>query len=715
MEVSIHNYEPLWGSWKIGDIIGEGPYSKVYHAHHEELGFRYEAAVKHISLPVSSYSSQMLLSEGLSEKDIKAFYAECAQSVLYSIHKMLQLKRSKNIVSIEDFKAIERTSSLGFDILVRMELLDSLARHIAKTKMGAREIAKMGHMVACAIAECELVGISHSSITPFNIFVSQSGDYKLGDAGISNSLYSAKALYPRERSYIYASPEQLNSQDSGAKADVYALGTVMYTIMNAGTPPFFSPGQQYSLKARQKAVAMKQSAQPVPLLGQADAKLCEIIAMALVPNPQQRITAQTLAEYLERYLSPSYSLGSDSQLQQTKTSVIESMVLVDERSSEEDLSLQEAIFEDMLAFAELDDLAKLGYSDSPYDTTPLKSDRSFSIAEKIQSEQPNSQPEAATEAEEQKEADHISSERFADESPQREFSDSYSYKSTNPGASEGPVAKSFSHTATASAYEELANAIGTKSAESDEEIIETALSDGAFIEINAETVMNTPDFSSELSAKIDAAFDDAIGISFEEDPFEAASQRAAIEPASADHEQTSIESRPSSNKKLLSRRQTVAETDSQQQQANNHDESFEGSVAESDIEQTGLILSDNPFKAYTKVTESPKLGPWIVTAYYFRKPIINCTGISLELTLVPMPNGEAPERKSKSAYFNVFIQDETGLWLKIGKIRGAGIGKTVRKEFTFRKKTVCAYVATPTNSATAETYYYLTSVDRAIV
>jgi serine/threonine protein kinase len=47
----IRTYEPLWGAWKVVELIGEGSFGKVYHISREDFGKTYHAAVKMISIP----------------------------------------------------------------------------------------------------------------------------------------------------------------------------------------------------------------------------------------------------------------------------------------------------------------------------------------------------------------------------------------------------------------------------------------------------------------------------------------------------------------------------------------------------------------------------------------------------------------------------------------------------------------------------------------
>ena len=46
MQSGIYNYEPLWGEWKIDELIGKGSYGEVYKIYKFENGQRIEAAAK---------------------------------------------------------------------------------------------------------------------------------------------------------------------------------------------------------------------------------------------------------------------------------------------------------------------------------------------------------------------------------------------------------------------------------------------------------------------------------------------------------------------------------------------------------------------------------------------------------------------------------------------------------------------------------------------
>ena len=63
--VSIHDFEPLWGSWKIDRQLGRGSYGGVYLAYREDSP-DFRSAVKHVSIPADEGELRALMSEGIA-------------------------------------------------------------------------------------------------------------------------------------------------------------------------------------------------------------------------------------------------------------------------------------------------------------------------------------------------------------------------------------------------------------------------------------------------------------------------------------------------------------------------------------------------------------------------------------------------------------------------------------------------------------------------
>ena len=101
---------------------------------------------------------------------------------------MAKLKGNSNVVSYEDHILKEHEDGIGWDILIRMELLTPLFDHIAQNQMTRKDILQLGIDMCRAIELCEQNKIIHRDIKPENIFISDNGSFKLGDFGVAKTV-----------------------------------------------------------------------------------------------------------------------------------------------------------------------------------------------------------------------------------------------------------------------------------------------------------------------------------------------------------------------------------------------------------------------------------------------------------------------------------------------------------------------------------------------
>ena len=91
---------------------------------------------------------------------------------------MSKLRGNSHIVSFEDHAFIERKDEIGWDILIRMELLTPLPARICSMTVG--DVVRMSIDMCDALATCSQYRIIHRDIKPDNILINKKGDYKLG-------------------------------------------------------------------------------------------------------------------------------------------------------------------------------------------------------------------------------------------------------------------------------------------------------------------------------------------------------------------------------------------------------------------------------------------------------------------------------------------------------------------------------------------------------
>lgn len=117
------NIEEVWPEWHESELIGEGSFGKVYKATREEFGETFFSAIKVLSVPKSDRDIRQERAQGMSDLEIHAYFQSIVQDLANEIVLMESLKGAANIVSIDDYRIIERTGEIGWDIFIRMELM----------------------------------------------------------------------------------------------------------------------------------------------------------------------------------------------------------------------------------------------------------------------------------------------------------------------------------------------------------------------------------------------------------------------------------------------------------------------------------------------------------------------------------------------------------------------------------------------------------------
>ncbi len=108
--------------------------------------------------------------------------------------------------------------------------------------MDAAHIRNVGRQTAAGLHAAHMSGIVHRDIKPGNIFLLNSGTVKILDFGLSRFADQHQLTAPHQvmGTLAYMPPEQLAGDSVDHRADIWALGAVLYE-MAAGHPPFQQP------------------------------------------------------------------------------------------------------------------------------------------------------------------------------------------------------------------------------------------------------------------------------------------------------------------------------------------------------------------------------------------------------------------------------------------------------------------------------------------
>ena len=285
-------YEPLWGSWYITKLIGQGNFGKVFEIERQEFGEIYRAALKIITVPQNESEIKSVMASGMDQASVAEYFEGMAKEIVSEFKLMSTLKGNSCVVSYEDHQVITHESGLGRDILIRMELLTPLIDYIQTNKMTRRDIIKLGIDMCNALELCQKRNIIHRDIKPENIFVSEDGHFKLGDFGIARTIEKTSGGLSKKGTYTYMAPEVYKGEEYGSSVDIYSLGIVMYRLLNNNRTPFLPPlPEKIKHSDVDKALSLRFGGKIIPKPAEADGRLAEIVLKACAYNPKDRYSS----------------------------------------------------------------------------------------------------------------------------------------------------------------------------------------------------------------------------------------------------------------------------------------------------------------------------------------------------------------------------------------------------------------------------------------
>ena len=159
-----------------------------------------------------------------------------------------------NICTLHDVGTAKAAGTEDIDVLV-LEYLDgqTLTARLQRGPLPVPEAIRIASDVASALESAHRQGIVHRDLKPGNIMLMKSGakllDFALAKIAPVASIASAAAAgQPTEIATIttegtilgtlqYMAPEQIEGREADARADLFALGTVLYEMLT-GRPPF---------------------------------------------------------------------------------------------------------------------------------------------------------------------------------------------------------------------------------------------------------------------------------------------------------------------------------------------------------------------------------------------------------------------------------------------------------------------------------------------
>ncbi len=278
----------VWPEWNIEKEIGQGSYGTVYKCVNETKEY---CAIKVISIPQNEHEMSEVISEKMSVEQSREYYKDIADDLIKEIEILKALKGTKNIVEIYDAQIIEKADGIGWNILIRMELLTDFNTYISDKQLGEKDVIKLGADLGNALSVCHKAKIIHRDIKPENILVDDEGNFKLGDFGVAKQMEKTQGSMSVKGTYNYMSPEVFAGKKCDGRADLYSLALVMYKLLNNNRLPFIDPNKQLvRYSERQAAFEKRINGEELPGIQGVSNELNAVIlkACAFKPNDRQK-------------------------------------------------------------------------------------------------------------------------------------------------------------------------------------------------------------------------------------------------------------------------------------------------------------------------------------------------------------------------------------------------------------------------------------------
>ncbi|MFZ2054430.1 MAG: protein kinase [Candidatus Aminicenantales bacterium] len=201
------------GRYQIIEDLGKGGMGRVYKALDNEIGER--VALKILKPEIAA-----------DEQTIERFRNEL---------KMARQISHKNVCRMYHLGREQGTHYITMEYVSGEDLKSTVMR------VGQLSVGKTVSIIAqvCeGLAEAHRLGIVHRDLKPQNIMIDKAGNVKIMDFGIARSV---KAKGITEAGVMigtpeYMSPEQVDGQEADQRADIYALGIILFELLTGRVP-----------------------------------------------------------------------------------------------------------------------------------------------------------------------------------------------------------------------------------------------------------------------------------------------------------------------------------------------------------------------------------------------------------------------------------------------------------------------------------------------
>ena len=237
--------------YTVCEKLGSGAFGTVYKVIKTNAAGQYVRALKHITIPTEKQYNSVLNSMGGDASKADSYFSQMLNNIVSEIQILNDLseKGVQHIVRYYENDIAVTDTPRRYDIFILMEYLTPLEDYIRSQDFLVRDVVRLGLDVLYGLRSCHNNGVIHRDIKDDNIFVSEKGEYKIGDFGVSKVLKDSSKAESLRGTPNFLAPEVYLGKGSYTKSvDLYSLGIVLYRLLNYSRNPFLPrfPEQYFS-------------------------------------------------------------------------------------------------------------------------------------------------------------------------------------------------------------------------------------------------------------------------------------------------------------------------------------------------------------------------------------------------------------------------------------------------------------------------------------
>lgn len=289
--------------YTVSEKLGSGAFGTVYKVVKTNAAGQYVRALKHITIPTEKQYNSVLNSMGGDVSKADNYFSQMLSNIVSEIRILNDLseKGIQHIVRYYENDISVTDAPRRYDIFILMEYLMPLENYIQSREFLVRDVIQLGLDVLYGLQSCHNNGVIHRDIKDDNIFVSESGEYKIGDFGVSKVLKDSSKAESLKGTPNFLAPEVYLGKESYTKSvDLYSLGIVLYRLLNYSRNPFLPRfPEQYFSQDEDAAFEERMSGKipALPSLG-GDA-IGQVVVKAISKSSERFQTADEFIEALE--------------------------------------------------------------------------------------------------------------------------------------------------------------------------------------------------------------------------------------------------------------------------------------------------------------------------------------------------------------------------------------------------------------------------------